>query len=878
MQYSQKTLHKKEIWVTANRRLATYLRAQYDKTNIASGDTAPDALVYIPLEQWVIEQYQALKEPHVLLMPAQELVLWEKLIEHSLTTLHPEWALLSTRGLAETVKDAWHLLKRWQISYTDFRNHESPEINAFYRWATLFEQTCLKEKWIDRGTCTDRAIAAIANQQIKLPCSIITAGFEESPPQIQRLFKVLSQACEVHIHAPVVSECISQKMSVESEEAELIAMAKWAYEQHLENPQKSIGCIVPDLTSQRHLIERIFNQTFSSRTIFNLSGGFSFHHFPLIRTAFDILNLSHKTLDMERITRLLASPFLGGAEQEMMTRASLDISFKDMREPHMDWPLLLAFSEKKESCPIWVSRMQEYFNRFQSNSVTQTLSSWRNYFDEQLQAMGWPGERALNSAEHPQMQRWQSLLTEFCQLEAVLQKPISLSLALYHLLGLAKNTVFQPETSEEAPVQILGALEAIGLSFDYLWVSGMTDRNWPAALSPNPFIPLHLQRLQHMPKASHERELNYSRALVQRFSQSASEVIFSYAAQKEDQRQSPSRLILDVPEIMPDNIKISRSHNEFVANNQISDIKRSDDYGPEFQVSQETLHGGASVLKYQAACPFKAFAHIRLRASSMSTMAFNMTDQERGMCLHRMLEKIWRLLKNHQTLVQYAQNKLDALLRTTADEVLNAISKKRPFTLRPQFLVLEKQRLIAQIKSWLEIEKTRAPFQVIALEEKQAVSFSGLPFQFRIDREDELSDGTRILIDYKTGNCSPKDWFGARPDDPQMLLYGLTKQPTITGLLFAKISAKQRQFEGITAKHEEIPKVQSIAKQKYDPVNTWDSFYTQQSLALHHLTEQFSAGFAKVDPKYKQQTCRYCDLKPLCRINQKYTSDYTARD
>ena len=146
--------------------------------------------------------------------------------------------------------------------------------------------------------------------------------------------------------------------------------------------------------------------------------------------------------------------------------------------------------------------------------------------------------------------------------------------------------------------------------------------------------------------------------------------------------------------------------------------------------------------------------------------------------------------------------------------------------------------------------------------------FSGLSFQFRIDREDRLADGTHILIDYKTGHCNPADWFGERPDDPQMPLYGLVKQPAIKGLLFAQVSAKQRQFKGLTEKHEEIPGVQSITQQKYDKVKTWGDFYAHQHLALHHLAEQFSSGFAKVDPKHKQQTCRYCDLKPLCRINQ----------
>ena len=58
-------------------------------------------------------------------------------------------------------------------------------------------------------------------------------------------------------------------------------------------------------------------------------------------------------------------------------------------------------------------------------------------------------------------------------------------------------------------------------------------------------------------------------------------------------------------------------------------------------------------------------------------------------------------------------------------------------------------------------------------EAKHPVSLAGITFNLRIDRVDRLNDGSLLVIDYKTGNVSPKTWELPRPDDcaapPSML-------------------------------------------------------------------------------------------------------------
>ncbi len=857
-------------YITANQRLAQHLRQNRAQKLPSSHSIIAESSDYLPLESWITHHYRVLKDERLLLSAHQELAIWENIIQHSLSRMNLNWALFSTREIAAKVRDAWHLMKNWQLPLTALTASDLQETKAFYQWSLTFEKTCRERNWIDFSTGTDVVIKAVAQQTLSLPNKIILIGFLDIPPQIKHLFNALAEKCSLQSYdaLPLKISNFKQKtshsISPDNEETELVAMAHWAYQRHVENPHHTIGCIVPHLSEHRSVLERIFSDVFQSADTFSLGGGFSLHHFPLIQTAFDLLKLSGTAFDANVISRLLVSPFLVGAEQEMAARALLDVALRDALEPQLDWQRLFLTTSAQNNCPIWLEQCKQYWQHFQAEPQQQNVTAWHQYFSKQLNVMGWPGERTLDDRESQQLQRWELLLDEFDELDLVLDKPLSLSQALHYLLQLAKNTVFHPQLSNAFPVRILGLLDAIGLPFDDLWVANMTNEDWPPPLSPNPFIPLHLQRSYHMPKASPERELKYSRALIQHFRENSFSIIFSYALYKEDRLQSPSALISDIPQISV----ALKEYGSFPMTNHETTEKQEDNNGPILQAN-ETLHGsGANLFKHQAACPFKAFAQIRLAAKQMPVFVNNITRQERGIYVHAILERVWKRLKNHQTLCQHTEKSLDILLQSIIDEVLDKFARKRSFALKPQFAALEKKRLFGKIKAWLALEKKRMPFQVIALEKITDTQFAGIPLRLRVDRVDELEDGTRIVIDYKTGKCHPADWFGERPDDPQLPLYALI-QHAIKGLAFAQLSADSLQFKGISEQPNIIPGIISLNQQKYDNVTTWDEFYKRSELNLAHLAKEFLDGYAKVNPKNGSKTCLFCDLKPLCRINEK---------
>lgn len=860
------------IWITANQRLARYLHQQHDQS-----------LDCLSLKNWLIRTYSTLPTPSLLLSEQQELILWDYTISAALKDKQSELALLSTHGLTKTAQAAWHLLKNWEIAPSALADSDFPEISAFYQWALAFGQHCKENNWVDISVATDQIIAYVLQQKLILPSQINLVGFEDISPQTQHLFDALSSVSSLNqikrvdalpfqdpaADSTTQRETVTHKMGLENEEAELLAMAQWAYDLlDTEKHEKKIACVVPNLSAIRHQVVRVFNQVFKSTPhLFNISGGQTFNTFPLISTALDILQLDFSLIDIALLSRTLLSPFLGGAEQEYTARAALDISLKQAQESHISWENMRLLADKQANCPIWRTQCDHYLTHFTTANTYQSAHNWSQHFSEQLQHMGWPGERSLNSAEYQQVKRWQSLLEEFSSLDTVL-KPLSRKKALHYFTHLAKSTVFQSETPETS-IQVLGLLEATGLSFDYLWVSGMNQEDWPGNVSPNPFIPLVLQRNHHMPHASTERELEYSCKLTQNFCHSANNVIFSYALKKEDRAQMPSALISYLPAVTAENSFLPLSPSRYCVpqDGRYSLEYVYDDYGPPLH-SEAKTQGDAALLKHQSACPFRAFAHIRLGATRIPAITFSMTPQERGICLHAVLEQVWKKLGDHETLCRQDADTLERLLTPIVRQVLTATAKKRAVRLKSRFIALEQQRLITHLKAWLEIEKKRPPFRVVALEQTIHTQFAGLTFKLRADREDELADGARVLIDYKTGNCSLTHWFGERPDEPQLPLYGLTSEHPIHGLIFAQILANQYQFRGVSEENCGILGVQSIDQQKFSDVSTLDAFYGEQKLHLTRLALEFQTGYAKVDPKQPEKTCRHCDLQSLCRVHE----------
>ena len=125
----------------------------------------------------------------------------------------------------------------------------------------------------------------------------------------------------------------------------------------------------------------------------------------------------------------------------------------------------------------------------------------------------------------------------------------------------------------------------------------------------------------------------------------------------------------------------------------------------------------------------------------------------------------------------------------------------------------------------------------------------------KLDRIDELEDGARVVLDYKTGQVTPARWFGDRPEDPQLPLYGVAAQQAggdgpVAAVAFAQIRADQAAFSGVVRGEGVLPGLPVNRKGDLrQATGQWPRVLEDWRVVLESLGAAFSGGAAEVDPQ-----------------------------
>jgi hypothetical protein len=207
------------------------------------------------------------------------------------------------------------------------------------------------------------------------------------------------------------------------------------------------------------------------------------------------------------------------------------------------------------------------------------------------------------------------------------------------------------------------------------------------------------------------------------------------------------------------------------------------------------------------------------------------------------------------------------ILERAADNAIARVRERRPGALGDALLAIEKRRLVAMALAWLRFEvEQRGEFEVIAIEERRALAIGPLSLSGRLDRVDRLADGTTVVIDYKTGaRGGVHSWLGARPDEPQLPLYLVASEPDARAVAFARVRTGAQEFVALAEDESVLPKAR--VDWQRDHAN-WPALVEAWNEELTRLAAGFAAGAAEVAPR-RADTCRYCGVGTLCRLNER---------
>lgn len=848
--------------LTPNRRLAASLQKHYQQYMRQHHDCwqTPDIL---PLSSWLQRVWQACEfqeNAPYLLNSTQEQYLWEQI----LATSKENSFLLQINETATLVKSAHSLLKQWCLDTSLPAFQASEDYLALHRWSEAFTYQCTKNHWIDTASLPSIIAEHIALGTIKLPKRLALIGFTEISPQIKQLLSLCeSTGCEVEYsvnskplvefnqaHIPPRQEYLA----IKTDDEEIILAARWAKAMFLHNQDAMIGCVFPNLDKIRDRVSQLYGEIFAELPgAYNISAGKRLSDFPIIHAAIQLLSLSKKNISRELISYLLASPFMGGAEAERLKRANAD----RMLRQHNITQLNIEESHPSLSyCNKFTASIKKFLKKINEYNDKANYEAWAKRISDLLSTLGWPGERSLNSEEYQTVEAWHQVLNELATLDYV-AKPVDLTGALQALKQIAASHIFQPKTPD-ARIQVLGILEAAASPYDYLWVAGMDDLSWPPQPKPNPFIPKQLQREYNMPHATAERELMFCTAITQQFKENSSQIIFSYAVENEEMERLASPLIKNLPETTIDNLALEAftpAYQSIFESKQLEIF--IDNQAPSLSEG-ETIQGGMSIIKKQAMCAFKAFAEQRLYAQGMENPLLGLRKKDRGELLHKVMEIIWNKLETQETLLKLDNQALSKIITDSIDGTFQLIPTAHANY--RNYINLEKQRIYKLVDQWLRIEKSRPPFKIFTNEKKSTVTLNKLTLTVRVDRIDELSNGKKLIIDYKSGKDNDTNsWLGDRPDEPQLPLYALLEPESTAAIAFAQLYPGKYLFSGFSHADIEIKGVK--------PLTEWSKQLDAWRTVLNKLSDDFYLGEASVNPKEQEKTCEWCELKPLCRIN-----------
>jgi len=854
-------IESNHLILTANQRLAAQVQQAWGQS-LAAATAVWSVPRVMSMEHWLSHCWHELQDQNHPLAQGlaevgrlQSIYYWERAIVKHENQLNNNFASMANNCL--------DLLQRWNLSVDDLQDN-SAAVSKFKRWAGTYQGLLNKNGLVTTATSWSLVKAGFAQAALPKEPLIALYGFQSlSPLQTSVLESAGAQnveieACDRNMDA--------LKLQCADPAEELQTAARWAAAELAKQPQQRIGLLLPDLNKTVQRTARVISEALAVENCpaaVNISAGTTFADVPLMQSALGLLELFNYQRPLQDWLGLLYSPYSIFEQLPVQFRVDCELALRCTRSHQINFDKFVQILRGRQGKlevpdqlqPVLQPLYEAQQSLRQISSTNKTFSNWAAFFDQFIGQLGWPGSKQLDSLQYQQRQQWSKLLSHYAELDN-LGIEVGRSTALVYLQRLANEQLFHPQTGD-APLQVLGLLEGAGLQFDQLWVLGMHSGNFPSSGAMDAILPAEYQRAQEMPHSLPERELQIACSLLNSYRDNAKKLILSFPVSDGQTPIEPSPLIKD--------IQLAESQGSIAPNStmppwllQAQQCLLVADRGQPFDATREPIRGGSSLLKNESTCPFNAFAIHRLWAKPLEQPLMGLSPLDRGSIVHEILYRLWGLWGSSEALVRLSEQQLSEQVEEHIEAVLSEQARRHPCLLGERFKQLEQQRLTKLIVQWLDIEKERPAFTVIATEQATGFSFEGLQVSLIIDRLDNVH-GNCIVIDYKTGNVSASDWLGERPKDPQLPLYVLASASELSGCAFAQLRDNKLKFIGVSD-NQLITDVTVI--------EDWQLQTEQWRQALRRLASEFVEGRAQLEVYNKKEFAYQAHLLPLNRWHE----------
>lgn len=859
--------------LTPGRRLARRLRHAFRIAQIERGGRAWLPPKIATLNSWLNETWLESWPEECIVSDIACLCLWKEAVEE---TALPE-GLESDIGLYRLLDETYSAIIRHKIPPLP-RDYLSPLIEWRQKVMKIFGGR-LRTK----GCVHPAFLPALIKDKLKggiyaPPKRILCVGFESPAPVENDLLTGLTEDYGAVICSTESPVCRAngtgrneppyiKAVSLPDVEQEVMWLAQDVLEKAQDTPLHRIGVVVPNMSAYAPLVSRVFQELVGSPTVeeggnYNISLGKSLFSQPLIQAALLPLRLMLEGEGRGLFLALLLSPYYGlwGRHRNILAQAD-----RVWREYSIDQGLsdLLYILQKKK--PEILSFIHppghDLAGLLRGIPGKRTGAGWIEALYRLWDIMQFP---AINNEDEERVSK--RLQENLAALACDLGEEKIDAYAFYAWLKYAlEETKVNVPGYEEAGIQVIGLIESRGLSFDHLYVVGLSAGSLP-------------QPVRHFPLLTREEKSLVQGATIE------SQYLFAEQAFAHLMTAAPAITLTRPLEEKSDPLPASSFWPEGEENTAVNywlepgqaslragwlrqahegwrdhPIPYSAEDTP-FVPAPLPDEPSVTAIEKAISCPFKFFADTILRLSELPEPTIGISSQEKGNRLHRLFALFTsRMRKQGVFLTDAGQS--ESILKECIAEALADVTDN-------PYWQIERERWSGLLATWLCLERKRGEegWRWL-LEEANFSSLQNASWPFtvhgRIDRID-INDGERKICcwDYKTGSAPPPVDIHTHFLAPQLPLYLLALRGGKTSLPVL--------FQSLTAGYISLKSEGEV--QFSEPVKEeagWETCLSAWEKEITSLGQRLSAGNFPADPKpipkgNRNGACQHCPYLTLC--------------
>ena len=831
------------------------------------------------LNRWLKKEYQEFSmidqigEVSNIMNGIEERLLWEKIIKNDLK--NQSFLKSEIDGITNKVISADSLIRDNLISKDELKKNEaSTEMNNFNQWRNQFDNYCIENKLLSRSSFIELFIKKQKMFNIIDNQKLLLVGFDDNSLLYENLINILKERNEIKNFTIQEEKIIQrQKLECENVEDEIKEVIKWIKG----NSKKKLLIISPALSRvqiklqneiDREIQPNIYKE-YDKNNIYNSNLKRPLSTEPIITASINLLKLNNTQSIKPKLIyeSLLFNNWIDSEgykyreqlgnyiKDKKLPKISInslkklidnDSKIKELKLDSLKKTLLLieknqVLWSKKKELNEWIILTEGYWVEIKLNKINNLLPFEINNINSLFNSLNQLKNNKIINYPVTFQEYWEILFTQLENSPA-------------------------PKGANDFYIDINGFAENPIKKYDAIWLMNMNTNLWPGKTEFNPFIPKKLQKKYHIFDEIHIKKIDKVR--LNRLNSFGPDITISYSNKDVD------TLLIATPGYF-DELKAKKIIPKVkeIDNNKYLE-KINDHKAPEILGADINVSGGFRCLENFHICPAWSFYENRLHAKT-----YQEDDQEeiskmsRGNLIHELLEKFWKEHKSSINLAKMSEKVLLKSIEILIHEVMSSYQVSKPH-ISPSQIKLEGDYFKNLLYQWLCYEKLERPrFSVIESEEKYPIKINRINFNVKIDRIDQYEDGSRLLIDYKTGSEAPiSQWKKSPITSLQMPIYIV-----FTGI--ENISAA-----GIGYVHNNDVKLVGLSSYTQEPIDGMITTFSKEKLKthedqwsdliaswgedIHKLASGYLSGDAKVTYG-KEDELKYCSVKPLLRLAER---------